>query len=188
MDNLTQNYDPQDLFAFQINYNKDLTGNVNGVKKLYNGNIAETFWRTSSDNRLRKYSYEYDQLNRLLHAVYQKPGTTAPNSYREKLNYDRNGNITSLIRNGGLDHEQSLFVLEIDNLVYNYSANSNKLIAVTDNSLSSEGFYDGNTSGVDFTYDVNGNMITDRNKGITSINYNHLNLPTKIIFNNDFEY
>ncbi len=185
VDNLSKYFNPKDLFAFRINYNKPVTGNISGVKKLYNGNIAETFWRTNSDNTMRKYSYEYDHLNRMLHAVYQKPGTTAPNSYREKLNYDKNGNITSLIRNGTLDHQQSLIILEIDNLIYSYTPNSNKLVAVTDNSLSSEGFYDGNTSGADFTYDANGNMITDRNKGITSINYNHLNLPTKIIFNND---
>ena len=32
----------------------------------------------------------------------------------------------------------------------------------------------------DFTYDVNGNMKTDTNKGITAIAYNHLNLPTQV--------
>jgi RHS repeat-associated protein len=31
-------------------------------------------------------------------------------------------------------------------------------------------------------YDANGNMTVDKNKNITSIVYNHLNLPTKIIF------
>jgi hypothetical protein len=34
----------------------------------------------------------------------------------------------------------------------------------------------------DYTYDADGNMITDNNKNITSITYNHLNLPTKITF------
>ncbi len=38
---------------------------------------------------------------------------------------------------------------------------------------------------IDYTYDANGNMVTDVNKGITSIKYNHLNLPTEIIFNNN---
>jgi hypothetical protein len=28
-------------------------------------------------------------------------------------------------------------------------------------------------------------MIVDQNKGITSIKYNHLNLPTEIVFNNN---
>jgi len=34
----------------------------------------------------------------------------------------------------------------------------------------------------DYQYDLNGNMTQDQNKNITSIVYNHLNLPTKINF------
>ncbi|TEB40275.1 hypothetical protein D0809_31440, partial [Flavobacterium circumlabens] len=30
--------------------------------------------------------------------------------------------------------------------------------------------------------DANGNLITDKNKNITAITYNHLNLPKKITF------
>ena len=33
-------------------------------------------------------------------------------------------------------------------------------------------------------YDQNGNMTSDANKGITDIDYNHLNLPTKVTINN----
>ena len=47
---------------------------------------------------------------------------------------------------------------------------------------STSGFKDGNTTGDDYVYDVNGNMTVDKNKNITGIVYNHLNLPTKIIF------
>ena len=36
------------------------------------GNIAETFWKTSTDNVQRKYDYKYDDLNRLLQADYSK--------------------------------------------------------------------------------------------------------------------
>lgn len=32
----------------------------------------------------------------------------------------------------------------------------------------------------DYGYDINGNMTEDKNKGITSVVYNHLNLPTQI--------
>jgi RHS repeat-associated protein len=46
----------------------------------------------------------------------------------------------------------------------------------------SQGFIDGNTTGDDYVYDANGNMIVDNNKHITSITYNHLNLPTQITF------
>ncbi|UOQ73449.1 hypothetical protein [Hymenobacter cellulosilyticus] len=41
------------------------------------------------------------------------------------------------------------------------------------------------SSSDEYTYDANGNLTTDRNKGITSIIYNHLNLPRRIAFGND---
>ena len=46
--------------------------------------------------------------------------------------------------------------------------------------------YNGNTGNdPDFEYDDYGNLIIDRNKGITEIVYNHLNLPKKITFDNN---
>jgi len=38
---------------------------------------------------------------------------------------------------------------------------------------------------IDYTYDANGNLISDKNKGITSIVYNFLNLPQTITFANN---
>jgi RHS repeat-associated protein len=55
-------------------------------------------------------------------------------------------------------------------------------MSVVDNSNNTSGFKDGNTTGDDYVYDGNGNMTVDKNKNITGIVYNHLNLPTKIIF------
>jgi hypothetical protein len=120
---------PTDLFAFKINYDQvedDLSGTV---KNLYNGNISETFWRTSSDNIARKYGYSYDNLNRLLNAQYQKPelSTDATNSYNESLTYDKNGNITSLQRNGELHSNSD--VEEINNLIYHYEIAINNKFA-----------------------------------------------------------
>ena len=157
------------------------------VKNLYNGNISETFWRSSSDNIKRKYGYSYDNLNRLLNAQYQKPdsNTLPTNSYNESLSYDKNGNITSLLRNGEWDDDVN--VIEIDNLDYTYENNSNRLSIVHDNSLDPNGFKDDSDvdpfdQDADYDYDDNGNMKSDANKGITSIVYNHLNLPTEINF------
>ncbi|WP_299117523.1 RHS repeat-associated core domain-containing protein, partial [uncultured Winogradskyella sp.] len=42
------------------------------------------------------------------------------------------------------------------------------------------GFKDGANLTTEYTYDANGNMETDENKGITRIDYNHLNLPTRV--------
>ena len=59
VDNLGQASSPVDLFGFKINYT-EVEDDINGtVSPLYNGNIAETFWRSSSDNIKRKYGYSY---------------------------------------------------------------------------------------------------------------------------------
>jgi RHS repeat-associated protein len=67
----------------------------------------------------------------------------------------------------------------MDALTYTY-ATGNKLSKVEDTSGSLEGFKNGSTATVEYTYDNNGNMITDANKGINGIAYNHLNLPTLV--------
>jgi hypothetical protein len=58
-----------DLFAFKIEYEDP---KITDTKKLYNGNISETYWRTQTDNTKRHYSYNYDMLNRLSTATYGK--------------------------------------------------------------------------------------------------------------------
>jgi RHS repeat-associated protein len=182
--NLNNTPFPVDLFSFQIVY--ETPDDID--KSLYNGNISEVYWRSNSDNIKRKYTFDYDKLNRLTNAVYAKPDANAPltNAYNESMSYDKNGNITNLYRNGGQDLPINN-PLEIDNLTYKYDSNDNKLKGVHDNSNSLQGFKDktGSTvNDIDYTYDANGNMLTDANKGITNIKYNHLNLPTEIIFNN----
>jgi len=172
-----------DLFAFKINYNDPET-----AQPLFNGNIAETLWKTSADNKERKYNYTYDHLNRLLQADYAKNGSVSFNSYLEAMTYDKNGNILTLVRNGDNDTDGLTTVNNIDNLTYTYDTNiKNQLLKVFDTSSNPQGFKD-NTDGItdtttnDYSYDANGNLIRDDNKGITLIEYNHLNLPTKITF------
>ena len=177
-----------DLFAFKINYDQPLNQSPSvQVPQLFNGNISETLWRTSSDNNLRQYSYNYDQLNRLGKATYQKPLTNTRNSYNEQLAYDKNGNITELKRNGELDSE--VMAIEIDNLQYEYANGDNKLTKVIDGTNNPAGFKDDsdgtNDPQPDYAYDANGNMISDQNKNIVKIKYNHLNLPTEILFGNN---
>ena len=189
-DELANSTDPVDLFAFKINYD-DVEDDLGGqIKKLYNGNISETFWRTASDNTPRKYGYQYDNLNRLTYAIYQKPGMpqTVTNSYNESMQYDKNGNITGLQRNGALDAQGQ--TIQIDDLIYKYFDNSNQLFTVTDAESNPNGFTDDSTDGdpnndgQDYYYDANGNMIEDDNKSIDYIQYNHLNLPTEIGISN----
>lgn len=178
-----------DLFSFKINYNTQ----DHGATPLYNGNISETEWRTANtDNSLKWYTYGYDALNRITYATdnlnrYSLSSATNP------VSYDKNGNITSLLRKGHkvtnpLASNSSHFGT-MDDLSYVYDS-GNKLLKVTDAiSLSSTvkgQFNDGNTNGDDYTYDANGNLTRDLNKGIVGtgnavgIVYNHLNLPVSV--------
>lgn len=181
--NLAKPGDPVDLFAFKLNYNQ-VHHDVNGsVKPLYNGNIAETFWRTSSDNIKRKYGYSYDYQNRLLDAYYQLPATAVPlaDSYSTHYSYDDNGNILSLVRNGENDDVSA--IIGIDELVYDYD-HGNKLLNVSDTTTHTSGYRDRHSSLLlpDFNYDGYGNLIANKDKEIGNIDYNHLNLPIKITF------
>jgi RHS repeat-associated protein len=182
--NLVLNTTENDLFAFKINYNQvELTSGEN-TEPLYNGNIAQTYWRSSSDNNLRKYGYQYDDLNRLTSAVFMKSNQLY-NSFNETLSYDKNGNINSLLRTGYLESQTITPI--IDQLSYVYDVDKkNQLMMVSDATNSPVGFDDdsdgsgGDTT--DYGYDDHGNMTSDQNKNISLIVYNHLNLPTQINF------
>ena len=167
-----------DLFAFKLNYN---TKDLGSSSELFNGNISETQWKSVSDNITHHYSYSYDALNRIKNGNYGVNGVVTPNNTYDLsgIDYDKNGNITSLNRNGFVNSANT----PIDNLTYSYFPNTNQLKSVTDAIIANtEGFNDGNTVGDDYVYDVNGNMTLDKNKKITAITYNHLNLPKTVTF------
>ncbi|RKN75920.1 hypothetical protein D7Z94_24985 [Ulvibacterium marinum] len=169
------------LYGFALQYN-DI---ADTSKKLYNGNISRTEWNSQSPNPSGNtvstaYTYSYDALNRITSAT----DDTTDNRYSlTNVRYDKNGNITELMRKGNLvaNPSGSADFGTMDNLDYQYTGN--QLQTVTDISTVDTGFLDGNPTGTDYTYDDNGNMISDANKGITSISYNHLNLPTTIVVN-----
>ncbi|CAM1353728.1 hypothetical protein THALO_20006 [Tenacibaculum halocynthiae] len=92
------------------------------------------------------------------------------------------GNILTLQRKGHLNTGATSFGT-MDNLAYTYDS-GNKLLKVTDTGNKTYGFKDGTNTGNDFSFDTNGNQVKDLNKGVTSVVYNHLNMPTEIKFNN----
>ncbi len=179
--NLQQLDQPKSLFAMKLNYNKLDNDTIKGVKKLFNGNIAEQTWRTAKADKTKRYGYAYDGFERLTKATFQLPGTTQPISkaYNESLNYDQNGNILKLERFGKKQVNQGI---ELDDLTYTYEGNLLK--KVVDATNNADGFKQGTHTGDDYTYDTFGNLKTDKNKGITNIKYNHLNLPVEITFGN----
>ncbi|MGS2764567.1 DUF6443 domain-containing protein [Sinomicrobium sp. M5D2P9] len=158
------------LFNFQINYNKSRSGTVT---PLFNGNIAETYWKTGSDNVMRRYAYTYDALNRILTAT-----DNTGNYNVSGITYDKNGNIQGINRNGW---QNSATYTNMDVLDFDYGS-GNQLLRVSDTGNDAYGFKDGTNTGDDYGYDSNGNLTQDLNKGIAAggIQYNHLNMPVKI--------
>ena len=170
-----------DLFAMKLNYN---TTDITGSQKLYNGNIAEAHWRTLNDDKKRSYAYGYDALNRMKTASYSIENDIASaNRYNVgNITYDKNGNILTLQRNGFVNNATA----QIDDLVYSYFPNSNRLRKVEDGiDTNNEGFIDDSNTTDDYDYDVDGSLTKDENKGITSITYNYMNLPKEVVFNSN---
>jgi RHS repeat-associated protein len=187
--NLQQGTDPLDLFAFKLNYNNVENPVNTEIKPLYNGNISETYWKTSTDDIERSYGYKYDKLDRITNSYYHREAELT-NSYNESLSYDLQGNVIHLDRFGGRDEFDT--PIQIDNLTYSYDTGmKNRLTKVFDSTNNPQGFDDDSTDGItdpngnDYGYDLNGNITNDQNKNITSIIYNHLNLPLKIVFANN---
>lgn len=113
--------------------------------KQFNGNISEQQWGHNTMSTPNRFVYEYDKLNRLLN------GTSTGTVLSEVLTYDDigMGNIKTLKRDNGT--------------IVNYAYTGSFLTTLT-------GGLTGN-----YTYDANGNALTDRT-GMT-FTYNHLNLP-----------
>lgn len=166
----------KDLFGFELKYQNPVSNGKDTPK--YNGNISQMDWKTRSNNEeLRRYTYQYDDLNRLTKSFYSKPLAVQPNtgSYDEYLSYDVNGNIKTLSRFGDMDKPQAV---KIDELSYTYIGN--QLVKVSDNSQNPSRYPIG--GGV-IPYDENGNMMNHNDKGISYIGYNHLNLPSAVFWN-----
>ncbi|HMG93712.1 MAG TPA: hypothetical protein VK589_26825, partial [Chryseolinea sp.] len=170
-----------DLFSMELRYQAPT---ANGGSPQFNGNISETIWIAGGLDR-QSYGYYYDTLNRLKDARYFNLSRSSNNGrYTETIGgvnikgYDLNGNILKLARNGKKD--ASSFGL-MDNLAYTYTGNQATRIddAIAKNA-NEEGFQENVKAAGEYTFDTNGNMKLDNNKGITAISYNHLNLPVQV--------
>ena len=160
------------LFGYNIRYNNPENPSLGAAR--YNGNIAEIDW-ISRDVSLKRYGYQYDQLNRLLRGNYQDPGSALPETHinDEALTYDLNGNIKTLVRNA--KNGKFYTPIVVDNLGYQYTGN--RVTNITDASGNSSGYEGG---GQTMTYDANGNTTAMPDKKISAIDYNFLNLPQQI--------
>jgi RHS repeat-associated protein len=167
-----------DLFGMNLLYEQQDAG-LNNTQQ-YNGNISAVKWSNNLSLGTTKnfaYNYGYDTLNRIKSADHLcNPGVwTASTKFAENgFKYDLNGNIQTLTRNGANG-------TVIDNLTY--TRNGNQLLTITDAADKTKGLVDNNSSGNDFSFDANGNMSLDKNKNITAMTYNYLNLPLQVTKN-----
>lgn len=166
-------------------FGEELSYDFGFTRNQYNGNITGAKWKGANDGIARAFGYSYDWNNRLTGADFTQNSSgawanTTVDFSVSNLTYDANGNIVSMKQQGMIGTVSSA----IDRLKYNYQSGSNKLLSVKDtsNTLSAklQDFNDGTNDGNDYAYDGRGNLITDLNKGITVITYNHLSLPEKV--------
>ncbi|HNP78541.1 MAG TPA: RHS repeat-associated core domain-containing protein [Cyclobacteriaceae bacterium] len=184
------NDETTDLYGMELAYNQTFTGVTTALDAQYNGNISAIKWSANlgiANEKERAYKFSYDGMNRLTGATYnaRTAGAWAANGAFDENNfvYDLNGNIKSLTRKS-FDFDVTHAAFTMDNLTYDYGtgpATSNKLLKVSDAGDKTKGFVEpASTTGNDYIYDANGNMVSDQNKGITAITYNHLNLPVQV--------
>ncbi|HEX5154857.1 MAG TPA: RHS repeat-associated core domain-containing protein [Parafilimonas sp.] len=194
-------------FGMQLSYDWGFHSNQ------YNGNISGITWCSKGDGEKRAYGFGYDNINRLLFADFNQYTAGSWNKSKDinfsvKMGngtdyttaYDENGNIKAMQEEGIVVKTTGITHGLIDDLTYRYFTNSNKLQWVNDNApaYNMGDFANNNTGNNDYGYDMDGNLISDRNKyliggsgldvdpAFAAIRYNYfLNLPSSVTVSNN---
>lgn len=151
----------------------------------YNGNISSMTWQANGESATRGYQFSYDGFSRLKNAIYGEGSNLSQNIGRfneQVTDYDKMGNIRGLLRYG--QSSESGYAL-LDNL--NLTYDGNHLQSVYDNATNTAfghatDFTDGAQQRIEYIYDRNGNLTQDLNKKLSNVQYNCLNLPSRIQF------
>mgnify|MGYP000574538257 CR=1 FL=1 len=166
------------LFAMQFYYENPKTEYENSLPQ-FNGNISQVEQQVLGDY-IEGFNYKYDALNRLKSSDYW--WKSCNNQYWnnkfynvEGIEYDLNGNLTKIKRNSkSISNCDQSYV--IDDLTLNY--HGNKLIDVIEAADINVGYRSSEIQ-QEYDNDANGNTKKFGNK-ITTIKYNHLNLPGSV--------
>ena len=139
-------------------YSNQYFKNGNVKSMEISGDYSQNFAASSG----LAFEYEYDRSNRLTKA------TNGENIFEVINTYDKDGNILSMERHGSTG-------IRIEAFNYIYYSGTNKLQRVSG-------------GGTQYTYDANGNMISDALNKNVNIEYDHRNLileleHTKYILN-----
>ena len=186
------NDEANDYFGMEFLYNNVQSDLSNTA--TFNGNISAAKWKgpgatTAGTTGQKSYKYSYDKASQLRAAAFQVNTGTAwtdeAGALNESMNYDHNGNITDLQRNQRKYQNMDLpyTAQTIDNLTYTYNSTiGDQLQKVEDATTITAGFKNGASAATEYTYDVNGNLLSDQNKGISGTTYNVLGKPSQITF------
>ena len=162
-------------------------GVIPNYRPLYNGNITSMAVHIpglgGNLKNHRLYNYQYDQLNRIVaqdtwigfngQTSNSWAGATMGKQFKERVEYDPNGNIKKYLRDG--DHYSgSADATPMDNLTYHYLnlAQNNKLGYVQD-AVAARNYsvdIDDQTSG-NYLYDAIGNLIHDQAEDLDRVDW-----------------
>jgi len=164
--------------------------NYKQVSPAYNGNISVNEWKYRLGRKWLSevYEYEYDKYDRLSSALstsVDSLGNATAGIHDTQYEYDNMGNITSIIRKSiniddGTVGNRDEATLEYDGNHLVHSSNKGFTDSSRDTQIADREYDNAD----EFSYDANGNMTRNLNKGIVKIVYNVLNLPDYIYMRN----
>jgi len=177
----SRNKSAGNYFGLELSYDKGFSD-----KKL-DGNLSGVTWRRKGDeDKAHAYGYAYDNTGRLTNAYYTQNASgnwvNDQEDYTVGISqYDEGGNIVKMKQEGMLPGKVKA---TIDDLTYNYDTSGYRLKGVTDavGDKNQGDFknYTGRTGTSDYTYDVTGSLVKDKNRGV-SVTYDFLlGKPQKI--------
>ena len=142
-------------------------GNINDIRISQLGN--DYFWH-----------FDYVDGNRLSRAaMYHSNNFNRPLGEEERFAYDNMGNITLLLRTHENRYAEQLDMVYKGNRLTKVSKNGDPNLE-----YDFQGYPDKADASTEMTYDPNGNMTADLDRGIVAIRYNLLNLPDTVQFEN----
>ena len=170
----------ESLFGMKLYYEEG-NGELEAPDQ-YNGNISWMEWRNAGEIK-HQYGFDYDGVNRLLHAKYKGKNEDnckeMPEGAYDVLitGYDEMGNIMGINRKGLTDIIDDIPQYgQIDQMKYTYNPGSNLLGSVEESSNTNHGF----KNSTSYSYDDTGNLISNGDN-ITNIRYSdYLDLPLLI--------
>jgi RHS repeat-associated protein len=168
-------------------YNGNISSMAVNIGFLYLGGGYNPEDTVSTYKKPMLYNYNYDQLNRItgMKAYYglnqytnSWSGLTFTPDYKEKGQYDANGNITKYTRYDFGNSPTS--PKPMDSLTYHYNSSTNQLNYIYDSATTST-TYDLKKQPVNnYKYDAIGNLVKDSIEKISNITWNVYGKITEI--------